>query len=211
MIQVTKFTHSCLYVQTEDRAILIDPGKFSYESEAFSMDKITKLDRIAITHEHADHLHLPFLKELCIAFPDAHIVANKDVQAIVAKEVSNELRDTTGCTVAFESPHDSRIPWAPKVPHQTGFHIKDQLTHPGDSITTTKSMRILAQPVTAPWGPMSESLLNAIDVGPEIVLPIHDWHWNEQARQAMYDMAEKFLAQHDIKFIPLVDGETVSL
>ncbi len=211
-MKITKFTHSCLYIQSPERSVLVDPGDFSWESDAFSMDAINALDRIAITHEHGDHMHIPFIEALVAKFPDVHIVANESIKSkLVSAGIDATIRPTTACTVAFESFHDDRLPWAPSIPEQTGFHILESLTHPGDSMKLTETKRILAIPMTAPWGAFGEAMQKVIDLKPEYVLPIHDWHWNEAARAGAYETATALLAKHDITFVSLQDGQPIEL
>lgn len=208
-MKVTKFTHSCLYVETPDRVVLFDPGEFSWESKGFSLDKISRLDRIAITHAHGDHLHLPFIKALAEKFPQAQVVANAAIQAALHSEgIKLTMRDSTACTVSFAAEHDSRIPWAPGLPQHSGFHFQKLLTHPGDSIAITETKQVLAWPMTAPWAGMGESMLAVEQLHPVAVIPIHDWHWNDQARSDAYELAASYLGERDIQFIPLNDGDS---
>jgi hypothetical protein len=51
----------------------------------------------------------------------------------------------------------------------------------------------------------------ALDLKPKAIVPIHDWHWNEAARQAAYDKLEKFFAEHGITFIKVADGQAIDL
>jgi hypothetical protein len=46
---------------------------------------------------------------------------------------------------------------------------------------------------------------------PKYAIPVHDWHWNDQARQIEYDRFEKILGQHNITFIKPTDGEAMSV
>jgi len=45
----------------------------------------------------------------------------------------------------------------------------------------------------------------------QIILPIHDWHWNNQAREAFYKRLKVYFGNIGIDFIELKTGQTVSL
>ena len=63
-MKITKFLHSCLLVENQGTTILTDPGFYTYRENILPLDKITRIDYIAITHEHEDHLYIPFLKRI---------------------------------------------------------------------------------------------------------------------------------------------------
>jgi hypothetical protein len=42
-------------------------------------------------------------------------------------------------------------------------------------------------------------------------LPIHDWHWNDQAREQAYQTFESFFSQRGTKFVKLVDRQAIEL
>ncbi len=46
---------------------------------------------------------------------------------------------------------------------------------------------------------------------PRYAIPVHDWHWNDRARQMEYDRYEEVLARHDIAFIKPVDGQAIEV
>jgi hypothetical protein len=41
----------------------------------------------------------------------------------------------------------------------------------------------------------------AVKLQPKIVIPIHDWHWREKARERMYQMAADYLKSKGIEFM----------
>ncbi|MFI5270738.1 MAG: MBL fold metallo-hydrolase, partial [Candidatus Saccharimonadales bacterium] len=76
-MKITKYVHSCLLVESGDRIALFDPGVMS--SDALNIDSISKLDDIFITHIHADHLDINFVKRLVNKFPDVRITSTSQV------------------------------------------------------------------------------------------------------------------------------------
>jgi L-ascorbate metabolism protein UlaG (beta-lactamase superfamily) len=85
------------------------------------------------------------------------------------------------------------------------------LSHPGDSHSFTETKQILALPITAPWGATIKGVNLAIKLKPKYVIPIHDWHWSEDARHGMYDGIEKAFANEDITFFRPETGEAMDI
>jgi L-ascorbate metabolism protein UlaG (beta-lactamase superfamily) len=63
--------------------------------------------------------------------------------------------------------------------------------------------------MTGPWGTNVRAAKLALDLKPQHVLPIHDWHWREEAKQGAYDSFEKLLAEQGITFHKLENGKPV--
>ncbi len=70
---------------------------------------------------------------------------------------------------------------------------------------------MLALPLTAPWGSANRAINLALELKPQHVLPIHDWHWNDQARASTYDLFERILGEQGITFHKLETGQPVEL
>lgn len=211
-MKITKFVHSCLLVETGSKNVLIDPGGYSWHSHLFSQAKINRLDYIVITHEHGDHYSLPFLKDLVKKYPHTQIITNSDLAEKLKKDgLKNEIGvgSEEGATV-FESAHEP-LPLDLPVPANIGVHIEDLLTHPGDALHFSHTRRVLALPMTAPWGSLKQSLERVVELKPRIVLPIHDWHWHKDARNEQYAMAAKLLLPHGIKFIALENAIPIEI
>lgn len=176
-MRITKFGHACLLVEEGNARILIDPGAWSEIPS-----DLKNIDVILITHEHADHLSVEWLQKILLNNPQAVIYTNQGVgkkleevnlpfqlledgQSILVAEVSVE---------AFGKDHAIIYP---TLQHwdNTGFLIGEKFFHPGDSFhVPSKSVEILALPVCAPWGKMSEMIDYAKTVKPRVAFPIHD-------------------------------------
>ena len=207
-MKVTKFVHSCLLVETPERVALFDPGSMS--EAALDVDSLTRLDDIFITHIHGDHASLPLLKKLVNKFPSVRITStNEVVQQLAAAGVKATTTPPAGVTL-FDSPHESVAPLFP-LPEEVGIHYLDKLSHPGDSHSFHETKAILALPITAPWGSTIKALNLAIELKPQHVLPIHDWHWNDDARRQTYDRFERVLGEQGIIFHKLQTGQPVEI
>ena len=210
-MKITKLEHSCLLVEMPapvNRTALFDPGAMS--EQFVDVDSLVYLDDIFISHSHGDHMSVPLIKKLLAKFPDVRITGPREVVAKLKQEGVLAASEEYPGVVFFDSKHEKVLPLF-EPPEQIGVHYLDLLTHPGDSLSFNETKAVLALPVTAPWGSMVTAVKLALELQPQYVLPIHDWHWREEAKVQAYDMLEKVLSAQDIKFIKLSNGEPVVL
>lgn len=208
MLKVTKFVHSCLLVETPGRVALFDPGTLS--EEALDISKLQRLDDIFITHEHADHFSLELIKKLVAKFPKIRITSTQSVVDQLAKQGVTASNQPPDGVKFFDSPHESVAPLFAQ-PEEIGVHYLDVLSDPGDSHSFTETKAVLALPVQAPWGSTIKALNLALELQPQYILPIHDWHWHDVARRQTYDRLERVFGEHDIKFFKLETGQPVEI
>jgi L-ascorbate metabolism protein UlaG (beta-lactamase superfamily) len=207
-MKVTKFVHACLLVETPERVALFDPGTMS--AAALDVDKVSRLDDIFITHIHQDHFDTDLIQKLVTKFPDVLITSTPEVVAKL-KDLGITASDQAPEGVTFfDSPHESVKPLF-AAPQEIGIHYLDVLSDPGDSHSFHESKAILALPVAAPWGSTIKALNLALELKPKHVLPIHDWHWSDTAREQMYDMFEGQLKERGITFHKLQTGIPVDI
>jgi L-ascorbate metabolism protein UlaG (beta-lactamase superfamily) len=207
-VNVTKYVHSCLLVETPERVALFDPGVMS--EQALDVGTLSRLDDIFITHVHGDHLSLNLIKQLVVKFPSVRITGPAEVVAKLGGAGITASDTAPNGVVFFESPHESVQPLSMQ-PEQRGIHYLDILTDPGDSHSFHETKAILALPVAAPWGSTIRALNVALELKPAHVLPIHDWHWNDTARAQTYDQYEEFLGKAGIQFHKLQTGVPVTI
>lgn len=191
-----------------NRTVLFDPGTMSESS--LRVDDLEYLDDIVITHIHSDHLSVKLIKALVAKFPTVRITAPAEVVDQLEKEEVTAVSEPSEGIVFFDSPHESVAPLFLQT-EQIGVHYLGTLTHPGDSHSFTESKKVLALPVTAPWGSTIRAVNVALDLKPEYVLPIHDWHWSDEARHAMYQNLRQVFENHNITFIELETAVPVVL
>lgn len=191
-----------------NRTALFDPGVMS--EQALDVDKLVYLDDIFITHSHADHLSLDLLSRLTGKFPSVRITAPSDVVNILSQQGIAASSTTPEGATFFDAPHEQVEPLFPQ-PANIGIHYLDKLTDPGDSHSFAETKPVLALPVTAPWGSTIRAANLAVELGPQYVLPIHDWHWNEAARENTYQLLQQELGKQGITFIPMKTGQSVVL
>lgn len=210
-MKITKFVHSCLLVEMPapiNRTALFDPGSMS--EALLDVEALEFLDDMIITHKHADHFSLPLVKKLVAKFPKLRITAPAEVVQQLAEEGISANSEAPDGLRLFDSPHEDVQPLFP-VPQEIGVHYLDRLSHPGDSHSFTETKPVLALPVTAPWGSTIKAVNLAIQLKPRYIIPIHDWHWRDEAREQIYNGLEQALKKHDITFIKIKNGEPIVL
>jgi L-ascorbate metabolism protein UlaG (beta-lactamase superfamily) len=210
-MKVTKFIHSCLLVETPERAAVFDPGNMSAEALGAAIPGMDRLDDIFITHVHRDHCDPALIKRLVEKFPAVRITATPETVAQLAKEGIKATDTPPEGATFFDSPHESVAPLFGEPPQQIGVHYLGLLSDPGDSHSFKETKQILALPVTAPWGSAIRALNLALELKPKYVVPIHDWHWRDEARDSSYAMFERILGEQGITFYKLKTGQPVDI
>ncbi len=205
-VTITKLVHACLLVETADRRVLIDPGSFSWNDERLDLAALEGVDSILITHEHADHVSIDFVRAV-LERSDKAAVETTDTLAAILKAEGIDAGGAT--TPRFRAPHE-RIPVGPG-PSNTGFHIEGVLSHPGDSHRFAETMPILAMPFIAPWGSLTAAVDRVRLNAPRYVIPIHDWFLSQEGATFMYRLAKLGLADDDIELVTVDDFTSVTL
>lgn len=194
-------------MEAEEKAVLIDPGVFSWKSGLFKIDEIERIDQVLITHEHADHMHPDFLRTILEKFPTVEIVTTESAQRLLKEEGIYAQSAAVDHVVIANAPHEKLEPFG-VTPEHASFHVQDRLTHAGDSHQLRESKEILAIAMTAPWGSlvsMVDAVL-ALESHPKYVIPIHDWHYSDDGRRWAYKALAPFLQEHNIEFVPIENG-----
>lgn len=209
MTTIRRLADSCVTVSTDAGTTILDPGFFTFGSGQIDLDTIGDVQRVCITHEHADHVSPDFVRWLIDRGSDVSVHANDAVAAILAQngiEVSGENPDG----VTSEDVNHGTLPNGTTVPNRA-FTIDGVFTHPGDSHEPTASAPILALPLIMPWGTMRGSVEFALRLGAQQCIPIHDFYLTESARDFFYGMAGSVLNAEGVEFIPLKWGESITV
>ena len=205
-VTITKLVHACLLVEVAGRRILLDPGIFTTRDERFDLSMVEGVDRILITHEHADHVDADLVRGVM----ERSDAPNVETTSSLSQVLFNQgIEAISVGSPRFAAPHE-RIPIGPG-PENTGFHVEGVLSHPGDSHSFVETMPILAMPFAAPWGSLVAGVDRTRLVKPRYVIPIHDWFLSEGGKDFMYGLATAGLAGDDIELVYLKDFESVTL
>ncbi len=197
-MRITKYGHSCLFVEEGAARILIDPG----------------CNVLLLTHEHPDHTD-PEAPKVILQKSAPVILTNMGVQKVLRENgivgevlARGEEREVQGTKIrAVACDHGHIADHFPAV-ENVGFLIGGRLFHPGDCVAPSEAVRaeILAAPVVAPWMAVREGLEFVKKVKPKYAIPIHDAmvKWPEMP---WYKIFETGLEGSGIEFIKMTLGK----
>ncbi len=208
MTTIRRISDSCLVVTDSSGATLFDPGFFSFDDGPVDLNDLGEIQRVLITHEHRDHVQPEFVRWLIDRGSDVQVCANEAVAELLAgHDIPVTTDDPSG--ISSEDVQHEMIPNGSTPPNRS-YTIDGIMTHPGDSYGPTTSAPILALPLLTPWGSTTKSVEFARRLGPNQVVPIHDFYLSESGRAWITGMATSVLAQFDIEVVPLDWGESFS-
>lgn len=175
---ITKLGHCCLLVEHEGIRLLTDPGVFTVAAQ----QDIQGLDAILITHEHADHLHIESLTALLAKNPDAVVVTNVGVGALLDAQGVQYVRigdgeriEVKGILIEGFGREHARIYAEMGLVENTGFMVAGRFYFPGDSFHLPgRAVDVLALPVAGPWMKIADAVEFAKTVKPRIAFGVHD-------------------------------------
>lgn len=176
-MNVTKFAHSCVRLESNGAVVVIDPGVFT---ERKALDGA---DAVLITHEHVDHMVVETLADELGKRPSVTIYTHPavieklgDLASSATAVTSGDQFEAAGLKVrAYGGWHAEIHPDLPRIVN-LGFLVEDSLYHPGDSFDVPQGASIdtLFVPITAPWLKASESVDFIRAVAPRRAFALHD-------------------------------------
>lgn len=182
-MRLTKYTHSCIRLDGDGRALVIDPGTFSETQLAFA-----GVHAVLITHEHTDHLDAPALLAAAKADPALQVWAPASV-ALSLGELGDRVTavgagesfSAGGFGVrTFGSLHALIHPLIAAPVANVGYLVEDAVYHPGDSFTVPPvPVETLLIPIHAPWSKVSEVIDFTAAVRARRAFQIHDAYLSE--------------------------------
>lgn len=207
---ISKHVHSCLLVKDQGKTILVDPGNYSYEAHALTIDTLRQLDALVITHEHQDHMYLPWIQEILRKFPNTPIYTTESAKKML-EQASIQNVHTEGNTFITLEPVPHEKIWVGTPVQNVMATLFGKFASVGDSLTFGYSPEVLALPVTAPWGHTTWAVETALQVKPKVIIPIHDSMWKDDFRKGIYQRLKEFFGQHGIDFKAAETGEVVKI
>ena len=187
-MRVTKFTHSCLRIEGDGAALVVDPGAFSERAA------LTRADAVLITHEHFDHLDVGGLADTLAQRPGLRVYAHPDVlpkltafaDVVTAVEAGTEFAAAGFSVRAYGGQHAVIHPEIPRIAN-LGFLISDgagSVYTPGDSFAVPdEHVDTLFVPLSAPWLKLSEAIEFVRAVKPGRAFALHDFLLTETGAQ----------------------------
>jgi glyoxylase-like metal-dependent hydrolase (beta-lactamase superfamily II) len=214
-MQMTKYTHACVRLESADRALVIDPGVFSETAAA-----LDGADAVLITHEHFDHVDVEALLDAARANPELRMWAPPSVvqqlgelETRVTAVGADESFDAAGFSVrTFGGQHAVIHPAIGTPCANVGYLVDDEVYHPGDSFTVPSApVSTLLIPLHAPWSKLAEVIDFVVAVRAPRSFQIHDAMLSESGLKNAVGYVTRFAEQYDLKFSYLTPLEDVTL
>lgn len=209
-MRITKYVHSCLLIEEASQTVLVDPGIYSTSSPTLKPSRLPPVGHVFITHIHADHLDIDWLKKSLAAFGNPPVIGNPSVVEELGKAEVQATTELPEFAVKHEWPHE-QLPFGWNAPPNWGFTFFGQVTHPGDSLRFDEAAEALALPMQAPFASLKQAMDAAEAIKPKTIIPIHDWHWRDEAKQSFYAMSKQALVKQGMEFIEAEDGVSFEL
>ncbi|SFW77955.1 MBL fold metallo-hydrolase [Amycolatopsis australiensis] len=180
-MQLTKFGHACVRVESAGHRLVIDPGGLT---DPRALDGA---DAVLITHEHFDHYSADTLRQALQQNPRLHVWTNTavgadlaDLGARVTVVGEGEVFTAAGLEVRVHGTWHAVIhPDIPRVPN-IGFLVGGALFHPGDALTVPDTaVDTLLLPVHGPWSTTGQLIDYVREVAPRQVVGVHDGALND--------------------------------
>jgi L-ascorbate metabolism protein UlaG (beta-lactamase superfamily) len=170
-MQVTKYTHACVRIESGDRVIVLDPGVWSADLPLYGVDAVL------VTHEHTDHVDVRRLARLRVPIFAPVPLPGLDVTVVE----SGAVFDAAGYRVrAVGDRHATIADGQPDCPN-LGYVVDDELYHPGDALRVPDvPVTTLLIPGQASWMKLGEAIAFARAVDPERCFAIHDGQVNDR-------------------------------
>jgi len=212
-MRMTKLGHSCVRLEREGRAIVLDPGIWSGD------DPLAGASAVLITHEHADHIDAAIVRaalerDAAIELWTNGAVAGQfaDLGARVHAVGHGDAFSAAGFDVrVYGRDHAQIHPDIPVVPN-IGFAIDSKVFHPGDSFTVPgEPVEVLLLPVSAPWLKASETFTYARAVRPKMSYAIHDAILNANGIGLVGNLASALLGGEGGAYARLEPGASVDI
>lgn len=175
-MRLTKLGHSCVRLEKDGAALVIDPGVWS------GPDALAVADAVLITHEHVDHVDDELVRTAMTGNAGLELWTNASVTSHfpefgrrVHAVGHGEVFRAAGFDVHVYGRDHAVIHRDVPLVANTGFAVDGQVFHPGDSLTVPdEPVATLLLPANAPWLKVSEMIDYGRAVDPQRGYAIHD-------------------------------------
>ncbi len=217
-MKITKFPQSCLFIETRNKKILIDPGTLKYKEEYFAI--WNTVDIVLVTHKHPDHYNTEVLKKLNqnIKIYSTEEVQNVDksiaIQIVKENDVI-ELGDVKIEVVHAIHGYQPLLKGDKEIHENVGYIVddgKNRLYATSDTICFKNDYKadILCTPVTGHGLTMSafEAALYAKEVGAVLTIPIH---MDNPAFPPDFKFIQEMFDKYEVEYEILENDETMEI
>jgi L-ascorbate metabolism protein UlaG (beta-lactamase superfamily) len=206
-----------MIVEKDGKKALVDPGNYSWNSRIPTQDMLRDIDYVLVTHAHPDHIDPTFASVVNEMSPNAIWYVTPSTKKVIDSlpGVQVELESSLDDVVYVDSEHADLTHWGACEDH-TSFVLFGDILVGGDchTLSSMHGATIFAAAVNGgPWGSIKTflNMIAAMQDKPAKVLPLHDWHWKEEAKTGMYAGLSEALPKLGIEFVPLIDCTTVEI
>jgi L-ascorbate metabolism protein UlaG (beta-lactamase superfamily) len=218
-MKLTKFTHACVRLEKDGRALVFDPGTFSETDRA-----LAGAGAVLITHEHADHIDVDAVVAALLASESLQLFAPAGVAAQLREKAAGagsrihsvapgEDFETAGFAIrSFGGQHALIHPQIPVVAN-IGYVVDSNVYHPGDSFIIPDGLDVqtLLVPIHAPWNKVGEVVDFVIGVRAPKAFPIHDALLNPGGLGIVEGHVTRFGAKYGTEYRHLSSGDSVEV
>lgn len=214
---LTKFSHSCVRITDDERAVVIDPGVFSEVDTA-----LEDVSAVLITHEHPDHVDAGRLVAAAAANDDLRIWAPKSVvdQLAGKPELADRLTavgpgeefTAGGFPIRTFGGQHALIHSSVPVVSNVCYLVEGTVYHPGDSyVVPPLAVELALIPINAPWAKIAETMDFAIAVRAPRAVGIHDALLSDAGRSLYGSQVQRVGLEYETEYQPLLPGESREL
>jgi L-ascorbate metabolism protein UlaG (beta-lactamase superfamily) len=211
-MNVTKLGHCALVLEEQGIKILTDPGSFTIEAQ----NAITGVNVVLITHEHQDHFHIDSLKVILANNPQAVVVTNAAVAALIGKESmratvnivgDGQSLSANGISIEGFGKDHAPIYGTMGLVENTGYLVAGKFYFPGDNFHVPgRPVDVLALPVAGPWMKISECIDFAKAIKARVAFGVHDGMIVPGFRGFVGMLLKNFIP--GTEYMALADGES---
>lgn len=218
-MKLTKYTHACVRLEKNGRALVLDPGNFSEAAEAMA-----GAEAVMVTHEHGDHIDVPAVVDALLgngglaAYAPEGVAADLRTKAERAADRIHTVEpgssfDAAGFAIRTFGGQHALIHTQIPVVANIGYLIDENVYHPGDSFVVPDgiSVRTLLVPLHAPWSKSAEVLDFVIGVRAPRAFQIHDGLLNDTGMKIVEGHVKRLGAKYGTNYRHLAARESAEV
>ena len=211
-MNVTKYRHACVSIQTGISKLVIDPGIFSTD-----FTPTADITAVVVTHAHPDHCKAELLAQIQQISPEVKFFSAEEV-AHANPEIPFTIV-TPGQTLAagdlqmtfYGGEHATIHPNIAPI-QNIGVMVNDSFYYPGDSfVEPHKPVKLLALPVSAPWLKISEVMDFVAAIKPASCFPTHNAILSPEGQGIVDNLIGQACQQNGVMYTPLQPGQSTQL